>query len=178
MAATIPARTRRASLAERIERDIMTRQSAMIALKISRLSGRGVIFVCWTYVRRSSENLRRWSRKSLISLCGDNLRRRMRRCCGDAEKLLQAIEISPDFNAEQILRRRGDVPYKRGGLLRCLPASPLSFEDSKNWSASIVCLSGGHRLGIRFAERCSMPDWTSRSIAIGLPHQRISARAA
>ncbi len=137
---------------------------------------RASVFVCRLYGRSSGGACRSYGCKSLKSFGGARRRSGRRSRGGAAEMLLQELDTTQVLKAELEWRSGGARPYKRGGLLRCLPASPLSFEDSKKSSASVVCLNEGRHLGIRFDGRRLMPDSACRPIANGLPHQRISAR--
>lgn len=132
-------------------------------------------FVCSLCGRSSGGAGRSGACKPLISLGGARRRSSRRSKGGAAELRLQVLDPIRLYVAEPDRRSGGARPYKRGGLLRCLPAAPLSFEDSEILSASIVCLGGGRRHGIRFGDRLMYRHGVSSGRA-GLPHRRISAR--
>jgi hypothetical protein len=132
-------------------------------------------FVCSLYGRSSGGAGRSGSCKPLISLGGARRRSSRRSKGGAAELRLQVVDPIRLYVAELDRRSGGARPYKRGGLLRCLPAAPLSFKDSEILSASIVCPGRGRHHGIRFGDRLKHQHSVSSGRA-GLPHPRISVR--
>jgi hypothetical protein len=154
----------------------VTDQKQIDGSKSSNIRRNPSVFVCQLYGRSSGGAGRSCGCKPLISLGGARRRSSWRSKGGAAELPAQEFEKTQLLRAELERRSGGARPYKRGGLLRCLPASPLSFEDSKKSSASVVCLIEGRRLGIRFGGRRSMPVRACRSTVSRLPHRRVSVR--